>query len=472
MIRLTFAVMILVFGLTIPAFAEVALTVYNNDQGLVRETRTLTLDEGTHEVTLTDVAARIDTTSVKIKSLTDPATRVLEQNFRYDGLMLERMLVNFLDREIRIIDRAGIEHNGQLLAIGETTTPTIQRPNPATSNDLILLEQNQHGKKIVLVEGGPKQILVPAVDQSLVLVPTLAWLVNAEKAGEHTIELSYLTGGISWSADYTLVFTDESDKADLNGWVTLTNHSGADYLEAKLKLVAGDVNRVQEHVPQREVYFAKAADVVAQGAFVERGMFEYHLYELQRPADVLNNEQKQVELLSAPGIQIERRYIYDVNRDAEKVSVELRFKNEEANQLGIPLPKGRIRTFSKDADETMQFVGEASIDHTPKDEKIELEVGKSFDLRGERRIVETKDSEMFGQRTHTETVEIKLRNHKDKAATIRVREQAAQGARNWEIVKSTHKYEKKDAFVVEFPIDVQPNGEVVLTYTIERSWPM
>ena len=449
------------------ATGETAITVYNSDLGLVRETRTIHLDEGIHEVALTDVAAQIDPTSVRIKSLTDPATRVLEQNFRYDGLMLERMLVNYLDKEIRLVDRAGQEHTGLLIAIGQTTTPTLHRPDGAGSNDLILLEDD----KIVLIEGGPKQVLRPAVDPSLVLVPTLAWLVGTEEGGEHNLELSYLTSGISWSADYNLVTEDESDLADLLGWVTLNNRSGADYRDAKLKLVAGDVRReeLRRGARGRDVLYAGAAVMEAAPAFEERGLFEYHLYELQRTTNVLDNEQKQVELLAANAINIERLYIFDANRDSKKVLVQLAFKNDEESNLGMPLPKGRIRMFSRDTDGTLQFVGEASIDHTPKDERIELEAGKTFDLRAERRIVDVKESKMFGRRTRTEFIEVKLRNHKEKDVTIRVREHVG-GAREWEITESTHDHEKKDIDTIYFPVTVEKDGESVLEYTIERTW--
>lgn len=448
-------------------FAETALTVYNNDLALVRETRTLRIEKGISEVTLTDVAARIDATSVRIKSLTDPSTRVLEQNFRYDGLLLERMLVNYLDKSVRLIDRAGIEHSGILIAIGRTTTPTLPRPHEAGSNDLIMIEND----RIVQIEGGPRQMLKPAIDESLVLVPTLAWLVQGETAGEHQLELSYLTGGMSWTADYTLVTGEENNLADLAGWVTLNNRAGADFRDATLKLVAGEVNRVRPPQPRRgrRELNMKAAGVMMDEAFEERGLFEYHLYEMQRKTDVLDNEQKQVELLSAKGVEVQRNYIYDVQRDAEKISVELAFKNEKANQLGIPLPKGRIRTFSRDTDGSLQFVGEAAIDHTPKDEKIELEVGKSFDIRAERRVVDVKEDKTFRRRTRTETIEVKLRNHKEKDVTIRVREHV--GRNEWKITEKTHEFEKKDASTIDFLVDAPKDEEVILTYTIERSWP-
>ena len=461
---------VLVLGLlwAAPVFAETAITVYNSDLGLVRETRSLDLEEGVHEVTLTDVAARIDPTSVRIRSLTDSETRVLEQNFRYDGLMLERMLVNYLDKEVRLVDRAGKEHTGRLIAIGQTTTPTLHRPGGSGGNDLILLEED----KIVLIEGGPKQVLHPAVDPSLVLVPTLAWLVGTEKSGAHNIELSYLTGGISWSADYNLVTQDDRDTANLLGWVTLNNRSGADYRNAKLKLVAGDVRREPPPRPRQRRGEEMGFMLAKKGApaFEERGLFEYHLYELQRPSDVLDNEQKQVELLSADDVRIERIYIYDAGRDEKKVLVQLTFKNEDANNLGMPLPKGRVRMFSRDTDETLQFVGEASIDHTPKDEKIELEAGKTFDLRAERRVMDVKDDNKFGRRTRTETVEVKLRNHKDKDVTIRVREDI-RGVQEWKVTKSTHDHEKKDVNTLELPVLVPKDGEVIVEYTVERSWP-
>ncbi len=449
---------------TAQTFAETALTVYNNDLALVRETRTLRIDKGVSEVTLTDVAARIDATSVRIKSLTDPSTRVLEQNFRYDGLLLERMLVNYLDKSVRLIDRAGAEHTGTLIAIGRTTTPTLQRPHEAGSNDLILIEND----RIVQIEGGPRQMLQPAIDESLVLVPTLAWLVQGETAGEHQLELSYLTGGMSWTADYTLVTGEENNLADLAGWVTLNNRAGADFRDASLKLVAGEVNRVQPPQPRRGRSMKAARVELLADAFEERGLFEYHLYDLQRKTDILDNEQKQIELLSAKGVEVQRNYVYDVQRDAEKISVQLTFKNEKENQLGIPLPKGRIRTFSRDTDGSLQFVGEAAIDHTPKDEKIELGVGKSFDIRAERRVVDVKEDKKFQRRTRTETIEVKLRNHKDKDVTIKVREHV--GRNEWDVTEKSHEYEKKDAFTIDFLVDAPKVEEVMLTYTIERSW--
>lgn len=450
------------------SFGDTSLTIYNTDLGLIRETRNLTLRSGTHEIILTDVAARIDPTSVKIRSLTDPATRILEQNFRYDGLLLERMLVNYLDREIRIVDRKGNNHTGILLAIGQTATPILNRPNGAGGNDLILMENNS----MVLIEGGPKQVVEPAVDDSLVLVPTLAWIADTQTEGDHQIELSYLSGGLSWSADYTLLVHEENELADLNGWVTLNNQSGADYRNTLLKLIAGDVHREQMGRTVRrgrEALYAGAAVIESDG-LVERGLFEYHLYELQRHTDVLDNEQKQVELLAAQNITTPRTYIFDVGLDPEKVNVELKFKNEKENQLGMPLPKGRIRTFSRDADGTLQFVGEASIDHTPKDETVKLQVGKSFDLRGERKVLDVKDESNLWRRVHTETVEIKLRNHKTKKESIIVREHLG-GRGNWEIVKKSHAFEKKDQWTIEFPVEVNPDHESLLTYTVRYTRP-
>jgi hypothetical protein len=300
------------------------------------------------------------------------------------------------------------------------------------------------------------------------------------------VALSYLTGGLSWSANYVLLLAADEKKTGFTGWVTLVNQSGIGFQDATLKLLAGDVHRAQQPQPQR-MYMKGEMGQAAAPQFQEKSLFEYHLYTLQRPATVADNETKQIELTSAPSVPVTKTYVYDganlagyggwyygarENRDLgvpsnTKVGVYLEFDNRESAGLGIPLPKGTVRVFKRDTDGSAQFIGEDSIDHTPKDEHLRIKLGEAFDVVGERK--QTAFRTIVSGHVYDESFEITLRNHKSEAIVVRVAEVLYRWS-DWEIRAESTKHEKVDSQTVVFPVSVPADGESKLTYTVRYTW--
>ncbi|MFI5362342.1 MAG: DUF4139 domain-containing protein [Elusimicrobiota bacterium] len=460
------------------AFAPIAsateVTVYNSNLGLVKEVRPFALKSGLNELKVEDVAAQIDPTSVHFKSLTAPdAVTVLEQDFRYDLASPDAILSRYLGKEIELERVAGRD--------GEKTE-TIKGVLLSNSNGRVV----QSGGKILI--NPPGQPVLTELPEGLLTKPTLVWKLDSTKAGDHRGEISYMTSGMSWSADYVLVADKDDAKGDLTAWTTIVNNSGATYRDAKLKLVAGDVNRAP--VPGRRFHaMAKAMAGAAEMApnMTEQSFFEYHLYTLARPTTLADNSSKQVEMASAAGVPIKKMFVYDGaenvqwnyfgdtgywdpnygQQSGKKVAVFLELENKKSSGLGMPLPKGRVRVYKKDDDGSLQFAGEDSIDHTPKDEKVRVKMGEAFDVVGERKRADFS-SDMKGRRFE-ETFEIRLRNHKDAAATVSVVEHLYRW-NSWKIVDSSAKYEKKDAQTIEFSVPVPKDGEAVVSYTVRYSW--
>jgi hypothetical protein len=319
--------------------------------------------------------------------------------------------------------------------------------------------------------GYPARYAFPQVPDNLIAKPTLVWLVASQKPAQ-TVEVSYLTQNLNWSADYVLVVNEQETQAALQGWVTLVNQSGASYKNAQLQLVAGDVNRVQS--PVAYDMKAKAGAIrpgAAGGGFTEQGLFEYHMYTLGRPTTVLQNEQKQVSLLEADGIKVDKKLIFDGEQywfrgqygdvqSNKKVGVYLDFKNEEKNKLGIALPKGILRVYKADKSGAKQFVGEDQIDHTPRDEKIRVKMGEAFDVVGDRKQTEWR---ALGSCSSESRWEIELRNHKDTA--IEVEDFEPIGG-DWTILESSLPYYKKDANTFTFNVKVPARGKTKVTYRV------
>ncbi|MBI3564646.1 MAG: DUF4139 domain-containing protein [Elusimicrobia bacterium] len=431
------------------AASATEVTVYNSNLGLVKETRPFALRSGVSELKVEDVAAQIDPTSVHFKSLTAPdAVTVLEQDFRYDLASPDSILNRYLGKEIELERVTGRDGDKR-----ETIKGTLL----STAGGRVL---QSNGKILINPPGSP---VLPELPEGLLTKPTLVWKLSASKGGEHQGEISYLTSGMSWSADYVLVVDKDDAKGDLNAWTTVTNNSGATYKDAKLKLVAGDVHRAP--VPMRGGYamggmMAKAA--LREENMTEKTFFEYHLYTLARYV-----------YDGAQGVSwwgFGDSGYWDPNyglSSGKKVSVFLEFQNKKADGLGIPLPKGRLRVYKKDDEGSLQFAGEDSIDHTPKDEKIRVKMGEAFDVVGERK--RTDYASDLNKRRFEETFEVRLRNHKDADATVTVVEHLYRWT-NWKIVDSSAKFAKKDAQTIEFEVPVKKDGEAVVTYTVKYSW--
>ncbi|MFI5347683.1 MAG: DUF4139 domain-containing protein [Elusimicrobiota bacterium] len=458
------------------AASATEVTVYNSNLGLIKEIRPFTLKSGVSELKVEDVAAQIDPTSVHFKSLTDPgAVTVLEQDFRYDLASPDTILNRYLGKEIELERYSGRDGDKK---------ETIKGILLSNAGGRVL----QSGGKILINPMGSP--VLPELPEGLLTKPTLVWKLSAAKGGAHQGEISYMTSGMSWSADYVLVVDKDDAKGDLTAWTTVVNNSGATYKDAKLKLVAGDVHRAPVPMAGRGRMYAVAAKAMAMDEasnMTEKTFFEYHMYTLTRPTTLAENSSKQVEMASAAGVPIKKLYVYDGTENVQwnyfgdsgywdpnyglqsgkRVAVLLEFQNKKSEGLGIPLPKGRVRVYKKDDEGSLQFAGEDAIDHTPKDEKIRIKMGESFDMVGERK--RTDYASDVNKRRFEETFEIRLRNHKDADATVTVVEHLYRWT-NWKIVESSAKFEKKDAQTIEFSVPVKKDGEAVVTYTVKYSW--
>jgi hypothetical protein len=444
---------------------DVELTVYNQDIALVRDTRAFDLGQGVNEVRFSDVASQIDPTSVHFRSLTDPeGTAVLEQNYEYDIVGTQKLLQKYVDQEIELVTQDGSQYQGTLLS---------------GAGDVIL--QDGNGSVTVVRLDQVQQFNFPELPEGLITRPTLVWLLEAGQAGAQDVEVTYMTNGVNWHADYVVQLNDDDTALDLNGWITLDNRSGATYNDAKLKLVAGDVNVVRQAQPaaDRGVVFEAEAAMAPAPAVEERELFEYHLYDVQRPVTVRDNQTKQIEFTSAADVPTEKFFVYDgapglgfygyANSDPgygsysnPDVNIYLEIENAEENGLGIPLPAGRVRVYKADVDGSLQFVGEDQIDHTPKDETLRLLLGNAFDIVGERRQT---DFQQLGGDVVEESYEIVVRNHKDEDVEVRVLEHLFRW-NEWEIVQESAEHTKLDQGSVEWRLPVPADGETTLTYTV------
>ncbi len=454
-----------------PQSDGVNLTIYNQGTALVQDRRTFGLKSGISTLDFTDVAASIDATSVGFKSLTDPlGTSVLEQNYVYDLVGSGALLARYLDQQIDIVTNDGTTFSGQLLS---------------GRNSEIILKQAD-GQVTVVSQTNVRDMRFPALPDGLITRPTLRWMLDS-KGGDQQVELTYLTGGINWTADYIFLLANDSTSLDLNGWVTLTNGSGAAFKDAKVKLVAGDVNRLPQ--PQEaqfasgivdEAYNRTESDKVAQ-----RNFNEYKLYEIQRPVTVGNNETKQVEFVSGADIPAHTFFVYEGGgyfggyygpitdqyygqTGITDVQNWLEFTTGKDNNLDAALPAGRVRVYQQDIDGSALLIGENSIDHTPKGENVKLFLGNAFDLVGGRTQTDFK---FLSSNVIEETFEIKLRNRKeDQAVEVRVPEHLYRWS-NWEIISSSDPFTKLNSATAEFRLVVQPGEEKVLTYTVRYTWP-
>lgn len=428
----------------------VELTVYNQDLALVKERRVLELPSGVGELRFTDVAALIDPASVWFRSLTDPKVKVLEQNYEYDVISDAKLLQKYLGQKIRLATVKGETYEGYLVGTGA---------------NLIIASKPEGGEVKVINSGQIQGIFFPELPGGLVVRPTLVWLLsNPNRAGKQQVEVTYLTGGLSWKADYVATVNQTDDRLDLIGWVTLNNESGSEYKEAKLKLVAGEVNRVIEEKPEAaKVFLMRAAkEEVADAGFEEESFFEYHLYTLGRSTTIKNNQVKQVELLTAASIPVKKLFIYEGAINPDKVKVMLELKNSKENNMGMPLPKGRIRVQKADSEGSLQFIGEDRIDHTPKDEKVRVYMGNAFDIKGERIRTEVRE---LSKNSREESYRITLRNHKKEPVTVTAVEHLNRWS-EWQIIKKDHDFVKTEAGKAEFTVTIPADGEKTINYTV------
>ncbi|MHB0858479.1 MAG: DUF4139 domain-containing protein [Anaerolineae bacterium] len=445
---------------------SIELTVYNQGMGLVKEVRTLDLQRGVNEVRFSNVAAQIDPTSVNVISLSDPqGTTVLEQNYEYDLVDSLKLLLKYVDQEILVRTVDGQEYTGTLLS----------------GRDDVILATDDGIRILKLAQ--VQEFSFPTLPEGLITRPSLVWLLQAARRGSQDVRVTYLTNGMGWRADYVAVLAADDASLALNGWVTLDNNSGASYRDAKLKLVAGDLNRVaQSDMLYEKVEREMAAPTVVAGV-EERSFFEYHLYEVQRPVTVKDNQTKQIEFVTAPQVAVEKVFVYEpapfffahygivddpgygVQSD-KKVQVRLQLTNDEDNGLGVPLPRGTVRVYKEDIDGGAELVGEDSIDHTAKDEDLSLYLGDAFDVVGERKQVRFRK---LDEKSIEESYEITLRNHKAEAISVRVIEHLFR-ASDASVTESSDDYTMLDAHTAQWEKRIRANGEVTLTYTVVYRW--
>jgi len=443
---------------TVADQSSVAVTIYNSNLGLVKDLRVLKLPKGRGELRFMDVATGIIPASVAIRSLSPGSgLNVLEQNYEYDLLSPEKLLDKYVGKEVRLYQKNPWSEREEI--VSATLLSNNNGPVFRIGNDITY--------------GHPGRLIFPRVPDSLIASPTLVWLLDNGSEKADTVEASYLTNGITWRADYVLTLNAKDDRADLGGWVTINNTSGTGYRDAVIKLVAGDVNRVRED----QAFVAKGATRgVALAAtapqFREEGLFEYHIYTLQRPSTIRDNQSKQISLLSAVGIPLRKElqlagapYYYQGAYGGEiaskqKVSVFIEFENRAGNNLGLPLPKGVVRVYKQDSDKSLQFVGEDSIDHTPRDEKVRIKMGEAFDVLADRKQVDWKKR---ASDSYEAAYEVTIRNHKPEAVEVRVIEPVPG---DWKLVEASHASVKANSGTLEFKLPVPAAGAATLTYRV------
>ncbi|MBU1706516.1 DUF4139 domain-containing protein [bacterium] len=446
-----FIIISLMLALTVAAFAApgVNITIYNDNLALVRDVRDMEFPRGIGEVFFRDVAGQIDATSVHFHA---PGVQMLEQNFDYDLVSTDKLMLKYIDEKVQLVTEDGNVFSGTLLfssykGFGE------------------IIIQDSRGQVQLIQREQIRDISFPSLPEGLITRPTLRWLVDAPSEGARETEVSYLTGGIEWRADYVAVVSTDDKHLNLAGWVTINNKSGATYKDAKVKLMAGEVHRAQPQQIAYNMLRTKAGAMEAAAPqFEEKAFFEYHLYTLQRPSTIADNQTKQLSLFPPADVEAKRIYEYDYRRDAERVRVSFEFENSQKAGLGMALPAGRVRVYMQDDDGAQEFVGEDNIDHTPKDEKVRVAVGKAFDIVVER---QQTDMRRISDRVREENYEVKLRNHKDDAVEISVLDYFWG---DWHILNSSLPYTKKSSRQVEFKVPVKPDEEVVLTYRVRITY--
>jgi hypothetical protein len=442
--------------------SSVAVTVYNVDLALVREVRSLEVTRaGVATLRFMDVPSAINPRTVHLKSLSGPgALTILEQNYEYDLISPDKLMEKYVGREVEIVEQAD-----------DLTTRTSRATLLSVHGGPVY----RVGDRIVLGQTG--KVTLPDIPPDLVSRPTLVWTLSAPKPGRQTVEASYLTDRMNWSADYVAVVDADDRLADVTGWVTVENRSGAAFENATLKLVAGDVRRIAPPVSGIDVYKRAPVVMAAEAApqFEQEAFFEYHLYTLDRPTTLKDNQTKQLSLFQAAGVPLTKRLLlvgqpyffrgqHGTLEQSRKVSVILEIKNEKAGGLGIPLPKGTVRVYKKDRAGAEQFIGEDAIDHTPKDETLRLKVGEAFDVVADRVQTEYR---ALSPRQSESAFRISIRNRKDEDVTVTVREPVGG---DWTLLESSHPGLKKDAGTLEFEVRVPKGQEVQLTYRVRVSW--
>ncbi len=463
---------------TSPARAQtpqpgVYLTIYNNNFALVKDRRVLQHEfrKGLNIVRFRDVASTIDATSVHFRSLTDNSATVSEQNYEFDLVNADKLLQKYIDKTIIVYTADGRQYEGVLMSY---------------DNRQLVLTKDRKTGPIFMVQRGEnvKRIQFGELPGGLLTRPTLVWEIVAEKQGKHLVEVSYIANSIRWRADYNIVLNQDDTAINLSGWVTLQNNTGTKFADASVKLLAGvprrDPGRMQWGWGQQYYkQMTQLAPSTEKGPDPSRAFGEYRMYKLPQKTTVNNNQIKQIELITAQKVPVTKTYLYDGAKlswrrhssnwdrnwgrdENKKVQVLVEFENRAARNLGIALPAGKCRVYKADSDKSLEFIGEDTIDHTSRDEKVILYIGDAFDIVGQRKQT---DFQKITDRIFEEAFEIKLRNHKEEAVTVNVLEKLYRH-KGWNVIDKNHDFQQRDGRTIVFPVKVARDGEATITYRV------
>lgn len=432
---------------------DVGVTVYNENLGVVRDVRRYDIRSGESELRVTNVASTLEPTSVHIRPLSEPGFDVLWQDYRFDLVNTERLLERYLDQQVEVTMKDDQVKRGTLLAFDPPSI--VLREGSGT---ILLLNRTEM-----------EQIALREPPQGLVTRPTLVSRIRADRSGERRVEVSYLANAMSWRADYVATVNDAGTQLDLRSWASIENRSGAAYENAKLTLVAGEIQRAAPPpgapIPMmRDMAQEGMASAKVMNEMQARGFSEYHVYDVPRRITLANNEVKQMGLLEASNVRSSRKYLYDAQRDPRQVFTTLVFANAGSG-LGRPLPEGVVRVYQRDEDGTLRLTGEDRVRHTPANDTVRVAVGAAFDITAERRQTEHRQ---VNPRVIEQAFEIALTNQKREAVEVTVHEHHW-GA--WEVVEASHTWRKKDATTLEFAVRVPPGRPVTVTYRTRITLP-
>lgn len=443
---------------------ELAITVYNSDIALVRDVRQLQIAPGTANLRFMDIAATVNPATVHFRSLTEPSrVRVLEQNYEYDLLEPDKLLRKYVGRDVTLVrsrqqDGSTVQEEVKARLLSYNAAPVWK-----IGDEIVTGLHADH-------------IRFPELPETLFSRPTLIWTVENEGAARHRVEASYLAGKLAWNADYVLTVLRDDKAADLNGWVTLSNSSGTAFRNARLQLVAGDLNRVRQVMNKMVAMEADMARAAAAPPMAQEAFSDYHLYTLGRKTTINNNQTKQVSMLEGSGVPVQKRYVVEGQQFyyrnvghpgsplKDVVQVFYQFKNEAKSGLGMPMPAGVVRVYQEDSKGAVQFVGEDRINHTPKDEMLNLKIGNAFDVVCERKQT---DFEKISSGVYEVEYEITLRNHKAVPVTVEVNEPIGG---TWRMLQTTHAHTKTDAWAARFEVPVAKDGEATLRYRVRVTY--
>lgn len=423
---------------------DVAVTVYKENLGVVKDRRRFTVPSGVSDLRFTEVASNIDPTSVHLRPVGRGDLQILWQDYRYDLASTDKLLEKYVDQPIDVATKDEQVKRGTLLAF----------------DPMSLVVQEPGGSVLLVNRTEVRQVGLRELPKGLITRPTLVWRVSASGAGERDLEVSYMTGGMDWHAEYVAVLEENGSSLELQGWATVENRSGATYEDARLKLIAGTIHRATVPRPIPYMMDMRAAKAEVAGQMVERGFAEYHLYELPQRATLANNEVKQVGLLHATGVRSVRKFTYDGSVDGERVQVRMEFQNDAASGLGMPLPEGIVRAFQRDTDGSLELVGEDRIPHTAKNQTVRAAIGSAFDIAAERKQT---DFRRVSDKVSEASYEITLTNNRKAAEEVTVIEHQDG---DWEILKSSLPHKKKDSRTFEFTVRCEPEKPVTVAYTV------